>query len=278
MEYQHTIAQETSIRGIGVHSGLEATLILKPAPANHGFSFCRVDLPGDPTVKATVDAVIGTDHGTTLGLEGGEVRTIEHLLAAFTGLGIDNVIIELDGPEVPVMDGSALPFIEKIRAAGGRTLDKPRESIILSRPVHVAESGMILTALPADEFRICCVIDYNHPLLQSQYLSLPITPDTFEKEVAPARTFGFYRDALTLMEKGLIKGTSLENTVVIGDDNIFTRGGLRFENECVRHKILDLIGDLSLLGRPLKALIIAIKSGHGINLQLAKKIQEVIND
>ncbi len=278
MEYQKTIEQESSLQGIGVHSGIETTLVLKPAAADQGITFRRVDLPGKPLVRAAADAVIGTDHGTTLGLEGGDVRTIEHLMAALAGLEIDNAEVEIDGPEVPMMDGSALPFVEVIRRAGARKLKKPREVISLSRPVYLIESGLFLAAFPADQLRISCTIAFNHPMLRSQYLSLPINPDNFEKEIAPARTFGFYRDALTLLERGLIKGTSLENTVVIGEDNIFSRDGLRFPDECVRHKIMDLTGDLSLLGHPIKAMIVAIKPGHDINIKLVKKIREVINE
>ena len=278
MEYQKTITREVSLHGIGVHSGVKTTLALKPAPADNGIIFRRVDLPGRPIVRATADAVIGTDHGTTLGIEGGEVRTIEHLMAALSGLGIDNAEVEIDGPEVPMMDGSALPFIKMIRRAGTRELKKPREVISLSRPVYLIESELFLAAFPADKLRISCTIAFNHPMLRSQYLSRPINPDIFEKEIAPARTFGFYRDALPLLERGLIKGTSLENTVVIGEDNIFSRDGLRFPDECIRHKILDLLGDLSLLGHPIKAMIVAIKPGHDINIKLVKKMREVINE
>jgi UDP-3-O-[3-hydroxymyristoyl] N-acetylglucosamine deacetylase len=278
MEYQKTIAREASLHGTGVHSGIETNLVLKPANADHGITFRRVDLPGSPTVKATADAVIGTNRGTTLGLEGGEVLTIEHLMAVLSGLQIDNAEIEIDGPEVPMMDGCALPFIEMIRTAGIRELKKSREIISLSRPVYIVGSGVFLAAFPADELRICCTIAFDHPMLRAQYLSLPINPDVFEEEIAPARTFGFYREALPLLERGLIKGTSLENTVVIGEDNIFSRGGLRFPDECVRHKILDLLGDLSLLGNPVKATIVAIKPGHNINITFVKKILEEINE
>jgi len=278
MEYQKTIAREASLHGIGVHSGIETNLVLKPADADHGIIFRRVDLPGRPAVRATADAVIGTTRGTTLGLEGGEVRTIEHLMAVLSGLKIDNLEIEIDGPEVPMMDGCALPFVDMLRTTGIRELRKSREIITISRPVYIIEPGIFLAAFPADELRISCTIAFDHPMLRSQYLSLPINPDIFEKEIAPARTFGFYREALPLLERGLIKGTSLENTVVIGEDNIFSRGGLRFPDECVRHKILDLLGDLSLLGKPVKAMIVAIKPGHNINITFVRKILEDINE
>jgi len=278
MEYQKTIARETPLHGIGVHSGIRPALLLKPAPADHGIVFRRIDLPGTPAVKATAESVIGTDRGTTLGIKGGEVRTIEHLMAALSGLSIDNAEIEIDGPEVPMMGGCALPFIRTIRGAGVRDLKKTRKVISLSRPIFLAESGMFLAAFPADELRVACTIAFNHPMLQSQYLSLVINSAVFEEEIAPARTFGFYRDALPLLERGLIKGTSLENTVIIGEDNVFSRDGLRFPDECVRHKILDLLGDLALLGHPARALIVAIKPGHDINIKLVKKIQEVINE
>ena len=266
------------MRGIGVHTGIDATVVVKPAPVDHGILFIRTDLPERPEIPVDVSAVTGAGRGAILEVDGGEVRTVEHLLAALAGLGIDNAVVELDGPEVPMMDGSALPFAGMIRSAGISELSKPRAFFSLADPVHLIKSDEIMVALPADELRIACTIAYDHPQLRAQYLSLPITPSVFEREVAPARTFGFYRDGLSLMEQGLIKGTSLDNTVVIGEDEIFSRGGLRFVDECVRHKILDLVGDLTLVGRPLRALIVAIKPGHGINIEFVRKIKEALHE
>jgi len=278
VELQKTIAREASLDGIGVHTGIDTKVVIKPASPDHGVIFRRMDLPGCPETSATVSAVTDTSRGTTLGRAGGEVRTVEHLLAVLTGLGIDNAIVEMDGPELPMGDGSSLPFLRMIQAAGIQELGKPRVFCSISKPVGVTGSDGVIVALPADELRIACTIAFGHPQLDSQYLSLPITPSVFEREVSPARTFGFYRDALPLMERGLIKGTSLDNTVVIGEDAIFSRGGLRFPDECVRHKILDLLGDLFLLGRPLRALIVAIKSGHTLNVKFVHKLQEVLNE
>lgn len=278
LEPQKTIAQEASLRGIGVHTGVETTVVVKPAPVDQGILFIRTDLPGRPEIPAEVSAVTDTGRGTTLGVNGGEVRTVEHLLAALAGLGIDNAVVEMDGPELPMGDGSSLPFIRMILAAGIRELSRPRSFYSLTEPVYLVEADGIMVALPADDLRIACTIAFGRPQLDSQYLSLTITPTIFERDLAPARTFGFYRDALPLMERGLIRGTSLDNTVVIGEDAIFSSDGLRFTDECVRHKILDLVGDLSLVGRPLRALIIAIKPGHRLNIEFIGKMKEALHE
>ena len=264
--------------GIGVHTGIDTTVVLRPSPSDHGVLFVREDLPGRPEVPAGIDSVTGTARGTSLGGGVSGVQTVEHLLAALSGFDIDNVVVGMDGPEMPMGDGSALPFVGMIREAGVRELDRKRDVYSLPSPVYLTGAEGVLVALPADEFRIACTIAFGHPQLGSQYLSLPITPEVFEREVAPARTFGFYRDALPLMARGLIRGTSLDNTVVIGEDAVFSREGLRFPDECVRHKILDLIGDLSLLGRGLRALILAIKPGHQLNVEFIRKISRFMNE
>lgn len=278
MEYQKSISQIATLKGVGVHTGIESRVLLKPAPEDHGIIFRRVDKPGEPAVRATVSSVSDVSRGTNLRLGNEEIKTIEHLMATLSGLGIDNIEVELNGPEIPMMDGGAGPFVDIIRKAGIRKQKKPRKILSLAAPVYLRNSETILAAFPAEELRIACTISFEHPLIRSQYLSLSIDPATFEKEIAPARTFGFYRDALPLLEQGLIKGTNLENTVVIGDDFFFCRGGLRFPDEFVRHKILDLLGDLYLLGHPIKAMILAVKPGHDINIKLVNKIREVINE
>lgn len=274
-EAQKTIGKEVSIEGIGVHTGLSARVVLKPAPADHGVTFVRTDRPGTSPIPATVDFVSDTGRGTSLASGAGVARTVEHLLAALGGFGVDNLTVEMDGPELPMGDGSALPYSRLLRSAGIRELPEPRRFFPLKAPVYLVEGDGVMVALPADGLRLAFTISFGHARIGSQYLSLAVTPETFEKEIASARTFGFYRDALPLIEKGLIKGSSLDNTVVIGEDAVFSREGLRFPDECVRHKILDLLGDLFLLGGPLKALVLAVKSGHTLNIKFVKKLREV---
>lgn len=274
-ESQQTITRETSLSGVGVHTGLSATITLKPAPPDHGIVFTRTDMPGCPSIPARVEFISGSERGTRLSRDGAEVRTVEHLLAALRSHQVDNLAIEMDGPEPPMEDGSALPFTRMLKTAGLRPQDAPRRSFFLPGPVYLVQGEGVMVALPAEELRIAFTIDFAHPHLRSQYLSLSLDPETFEGEIAPARTFGFLSDAEKLRKKGLIKGTTLQNTVVIGDEGVLNPEGLRFPDECVRHKILDLLGDLCLLRHPLRALIIAAKSGHAMNLALVRKIKEV---
>jgi len=206
------------------------------------------------------------------------VKTVEHLLAALSGLEIDNAVVEMDSPELPMGDGSALPFLKMIRETGTRELAAPRRFRGLKRAVALETSEGIIVALPAERFRIACTVAFGDPLLDAQYRDLTLTPEIFARELAPARTFGFYREALPLLRRGLIKGTSLENTVVIGPGAVFSRGGLRFPDECVRHKILDLIGDLALLGFPLRATILAVKPGHQLNIKFVRQLKEALNE
>lgn len=275
---QKTLARPARCRGVGVHTGIDAELEIKPAAADRGIVFVRVDLPGRKEIPAVVEAVTQTARGTSLGPGEAGVKTVEHLLAVLSGLEIDNAVVEMNGPELPMGDGSARPFLKMVKEAGVRELPAPRRFCALSRPVTVETPDGIIAALPASRLRIACAIAFGDPLLDAQYQDLVIGPEVFERELAPARTFGFYREALPLLKRGLIRGTSLENTVVIGPGAIFSRGGLRFDDECVRHKMLDLLGDLFLLGSPLRATILAVKPGHQLNIELVKKIQEACNE
>ncbi len=275
---QKTLARSAQCRGTGVHTGIDAVLEIKPAPADRGIVFIRNDLPGSLEIPARVEVVGQTNRGTSLGEGDRGVKTVEHLLAVLSGLEIDNAVVEMNGPELPMGDGSGQPFLEMVQSAGIRELSTPRRFIKLSRPVSVESPLGIIVALPAAQFRIACTIAFEDPLLDAQFQDLTITPEVFSTQLAPARTFGFYREALPLLKQGLIRGTSLDNTVIIGPGAIFSRGGLRFKDECVRHKMLDLIGDLALLGLPLKATVIAIKPGHQINIELVKKIKETCNE
>ncbi len=271
---QKTLVRPARCRGFGVHTGIDAELVIKPAEAGRGLVFIRTDLAGKEEIPARVEAVTRTARGTSLGPGEAGVKTVEHLLAVLSGLEIDNAVVEMSGPELPMGDGSALPFLRLVNEAGIRELAVPRRFWALRRPVIVETPGGIVTALPGPRLRIACTIAFGDPLLDAQFRDLEITPEVFSQEVAPARTFGFYREALPLLKQGLIRGTGLDNTVVIGPGAVFSREGLRFHDECVRHKMLDLIGDLALLGFPLRATILAVRPGHQINIELAKKIKE----
>ena len=273
-DHQHTIKKEVSIRGRGLHTARPVRLRLRPAPPDAGVIFIRSDLPGRPRIPARIENLSGVERGTSLSKGEGEVRTVEHLLAALAGAGIDNLEAELDGPECPLGDGSALPFLKELQEAGRARQEVSRSYVSPSRPVYLVEGKNILLALPADRLRIVYTINFPAFREATQFLDLTITPEIFARELAPARTFGFLKDALPLLEKGLIRSTGLENTVVIGEDAIFSSGGLRFPDEFVRHKMLDLMGDLYLLGRPLRALVVAVKAGHAIHTRFIQKIQE----
>lgn len=276
--FQKTIRNPVSLRGPGVHSGRETRIRLLPAPPGHGVVFFRTDLPDCPAVPAAVERVSDTSRGTNLGKSDARVRTVEHLLSALYGLEIDNVRVEMDGPELPMGDGSALPYVRLIESAQTDEQTEPRSYVSLRRPVYFSEGDGVLVALPDKELKISATISFEHGQLDAQYLSLQVTPEVFSEEIAPARTFGFYRDAVGLMEKGLIKASSLDNTVVIGEEAIFSKNGLRFRDEFVRHKILDLLGDLYLLGHPLLARVIAVKPGHSLNARFVKKLKEEIDE
>ncbi len=272
MENQKTIAKPVSYSGIALHTGNRAKITFKPAPANYGVVFIRTDLNPPVTIKADIAHVVSTARGTNLGVGDVRVHTVEHVLASLMGFGVDNLIIEMDANEPPVGDGSALPFVGMLKEAGIVEQNVARDFCFFREPVWFYDDAGTLIELPANELRFSCTIDFNHPKLQSQYLSLLITPEIFEKEIAPARTFCFYHEVQALQDKGLIKGGSLDNAVVVGDDAIFSKEDLRFPNEFVRHKMLDIMGDLFLLGRPFKAHIIAVKSGHELNVKLGRQL------
>ncbi|MDO9465261.1 MAG: bifunctional UDP-3-O-[3-hydroxymyristoyl] N-acetylglucosamine deacetylase/3-hydroxyacyl-ACP dehydratase [bacterium] len=274
MQLQTTISNKVSCAGIGLHTGNKTTICFKPADENTGIKFIRKDLPESPVVKADISGVVDTARGTSLGKSDIKVHTVEHVLAAAAGLGIDNMLVELSSNEPPVLDGSALPFVEALEGAKLVQQKAAKKFFEVKEPVWVSENGSSLVALPSKDFRISFTIDYNHPVLNSQFASVIITPKSFKEEIASARTFCFLEEVEMLQKEGLIKGGSLENAVVIGDEALLN-DKLRFENEFVMHKILDLIGDLYLLGQPLKAHVIAIKSGHSLNIELVKRLKKM---
>jgi len=275
MQLQKTIKNAVCFKGIGLHMGKEVTMTLEPAPANSGVVFIREDLPGSPSIKAEVDKVIGNMRGTSIGSDGVKIHTIEHILAALFGLGIDNVFIKMDGEEVPAADGSALPFVELIQKAQIEPQKAPRNFLKIKEPFWLEEGDKRVMVFPDEKLKITYVVDFPHSPLKTQFAEFTIDEKTFIQEIAPSRTFGFMEEVEELRKKGLIQGGSLENAVVIDKNGVLNKKGLRFFNEPVRHKILDLLGDLYLLGEPIQAHILAIKSGHSFNVKLAQKLNNL---
>jgi len=272
MEKQKTIAKEVYLEGIGLHTGNTSRVTFKPAEAGSGIRFVRVDLPGRPVVPATYTHVLGALRGTTIGVDSARVHTVEHILAVLSVFGIDNLEIEITNNEPPVMDGSARAFAEAVAAAGMRELDEPRDYLTLAAPITYESGKTKMSAYPAGSFSIECTIGYDHPLLREQSASFNLSPDVFVREIAAARTFCFDYEIEALKAKGLAKGGDLTNAIVVGLSGIHNEEKLRFPDEFVRHKILDLIGDLYLLGKPLKARIVAVKCGHNHNINFVKEL------
>lgn len=271
MEKQRTLASSASLTGTALHTGEKVTLTLHPAPAGHGYKFKRKDLPDEPVIDAKVESVKTVERATTL-IEGAvKIHTVEHVLSALAGMGVDNALIEMDANEPPIGDGSAAPYLGVIKQAGIVEQDVPRSFFEPREPITIQVGDSILVIVPDTKFRISCT-QVGPEGRFTQYLSAEITPDFYEKEIASARTFVFYEDVKPLMDKGLIKGGSLENAVVARGDSVLSKEPLRFPDEFVRHKILDIIGDLSLAGRRLRGHIIAVKPGHGPNTELARAL------
>ena len=270
---QYTIEKSVRAAGIGLHSGEKISLKIKPAPADAGISFVRTDLSPHAVIPARTASVVNTGFATTIGsTRGATVSTIEHLMAALFGMGIDNAVIEVDGPEVPAMDGSAAPFLALIRKAGIKAQDEPRRYIEILESVEVSRGDKSLSLEPCKDFRVSYEIEFEHPLVAKQCFDEKITRRTFARHISKARTFGFLSEIETLRKNGLALGGSLNNAVVVGDTSIFNDGGLRFSDEFVRHKVLDLIGDLYLLGGPVLGKINAVKSGHTLHHMLAQEL------
>jgi UDP-3-O-[3-hydroxymyristoyl] N-acetylglucosamine deacetylase/3-hydroxyacyl-[acyl-carrier-protein] dehydratase len=298
-EKQRTIARETSLTGKGLHTGIDVTITFKPAPANHGYKFCRTDLPGKPVIEALAEYVTDTSRGTTLVQNNASVQTIEHVLAAFHGLRIDNAFIELNGPEAPIMGGSSWKFVEAIKEAGITELREERNYFVVKQKITYSdeEHGVDLIVYPDDHFSINVLIDYNSKILGNQYAILDAIDD-FEKEVSKSRTFVFFHELEPLFKMGMIKGGDLDNAIVILEKEVeqaeidriaklFKRPGinthtagilnnteLRFPNEPARHKLLDIMGDLALVGHPIKGKVVATRPGHNANTRLARIMRQ----
>ncbi|HVN56809.1 MAG TPA: bifunctional UDP-3-O-[3-hydroxymyristoyl] N-acetylglucosamine deacetylase/3-hydroxyacyl-ACP dehydratase [Bacteroidales bacterium] len=300
-EKQRTIAREISLTGKGLHTGVNVTITLKPAPANHGYKFCRSDLPGNPVIDGLAEHVTETSRGTTLVQDGASVSTIEHVLAAFHGMSIDNAMIDLNGPEAPIMGGSSEEYVNAIREAGITELREDRNYFVVKQKITFSdeEHGVDLIVYPDDHFSINVLIDYNSRILGNQYAILDHIND-FEKEISNSRTFVFFHELEPLFKAGLIKGGDLDSAIVILEKEpsqeeldriakLFNRPGinghkagvlnnteLRHSNEPARHKLLDIMGDLALVGQPIKGRVVATKPGHYANTRLARIIRQEI--
>jgi UDP-3-O-[3-hydroxymyristoyl] N-acetylglucosamine deacetylase len=268
MDAQRTLRRQISCAGIGLHSGNKVTLTLKPAPPDTGIIFRRTDVGIE--IPATVKHLSTVHYATVLGKDGATVETVEHLLAALVSVGIDNIIVELTHNEVPIMDGSAAPFLFLVQEAGVKRLAAPRRYMKILRPVQLANSDKRIAIYPSDHFKVSYTISFDHPVLRHQSRTERIPEQSFAESIAPARTFGFLKDVEALRQNGLALGGSLENAIVIGDAGVLN--ALRFEDEFVRHKILDVVGDLALVGHPIIGHVVAHRGGHAIHTALAAQL------
>jgi len=269
--YQHTIKKPVTCRGIGLHSGRPVRLTVHPARADHGIRFTHCG-SGD-SIPARMDRVVDTGLATTIADKDMVFSTTEHLLAALAGLGIDNALVELDAPELPIMDGSAGPFVQMLRNKTSRKRQKRRRRLLkITKKIVCRDGDKEVRIEPYDGLRLTCEIEFNHRLIRNQQYSIELSPERFAEEIAGARTFGFLEQVEQLRRNGYALGGSLENAVVIDDNGVVNKDGLRFSDEFVRHKVLDLIGDLALLGCPVQGHVTAIKSGHEQHLKLLRKI------
>jgi UDP-3-O-[3-hydroxymyristoyl] N-acetylglucosamine deacetylase len=272
MDAQRTLRRKISCVGIGLHSGNRVNLTLKPAPADSGIRFRRVDL-GHSEVPATVHNLAGIQLATGLARNEVSVETVEHLLAALVAVGIDNVVVELNSPEVPIMDGSAAPFVYLIQEAGIKRLQAARRYLKIIRPIALSRGDKRIALYPSDHFKVTYSISFDHPLLRHQSRTLRITEESFIEDIAPARTFTFLKDVEMMRQNGLALGGSLDNAIVLGETGILNNA-LRFEDEFVRHKILDAVGDLALVGYPVIGHLVAHRAGHALHTEFAAKIME----
>ena len=270
MDLQHTIGASVSMSGIGLHSGVPVRMTLSPAAADTGILFRAAD---GTLVPVTPEHIVDTRSATTVGAYGVKVRTIEHLMAAVGALGIDNLLVDIDAEEVPAADGSAKPFVDLLQSAGRVLQGAPRQSLTITEPIRVGDENRWLHLLPSDSLRISYTLDHGHPVIGLQVASLPVTEMSFIDDIAPARTYGFLKDVPMMRQNGLALGGSLENAIVVGK-RIVLNDSLRFADEFVRHKILDLVGDLAVLGRPVVGHVVGRNAGHTLNHQLVVAIKQ----
>ena len=271
--YQQTIAEKVSCTGIGLHSGAPTQLTLHPARADSGVVFVRTDRGTPVEIRACSSEVSSTALATTLGHGSASVGTVEHLMSALYGLGVDNVRIEVDGPELPVMDGSAAPFVYLLRSAGLFTQRARRCVLRMRRKIEIVDGDRSISIEPAKDLRVSYAVDFEHPVIRRQQLTVaPLDAERFEREISAARTFGFLQEVQALWDAGFARGGSLDNTVVLGEKDVVNPEGLRWPDEFVRHKVLDLLGDLALLGMPVQGHVKAERGGHSLHQQLVSAI------
>lgn len=271
MRFETTVQRPVEASGVGLHSGVPVTIRVLPAPVSTGIVFIRTDLDNFP-IPASWRHVARVSYATSLMRQGVLISTTEHLLSVFYSIGIDNAYIEIDNLEVPILDGSGLPFVELIREAGLRHYRRKRRYLRVRRPISVEGNGKRITILPDESFRLTCDIVFDHPLVGRQALEMEVSPERYAEQIAPARTFGFQYELDQMRNMGLIRGASLENAVCFDRDNVLNPEGLRFPDECCRHKALDLIGDLALIGKPLLGHVIAERAGHAMHAALVARI------
>jgi len=271
VSFQHTISSSEEVSGVGLHSAVAVRIRLLPGAASQGIIFRRTDLDGFD-IPASWKHIARVSYATSLMRKGVLISTTEHLLAALYAMGVDNAVVEISSLELPILDGSCAPFIRLVKQAGLRRQRARRSYLRLLRPVEVAEGGKRIAVYPYDGFRLTSSIDFPHPLIGRQTLEFELTPEAFEREIAPARTFGFLDEIPQMKDMGLIRGGSLQNALVFTRDSVMNEGGLRFPDECCRHKILDLIGDLALIGYPLRAHVVAERAGHAMHTALVLKL------
>jgi UDP-3-O-[3-hydroxymyristoyl] N-acetylglucosamine deacetylase len=272
---QRTVAKRVSCTGVGLHSGKPASLTLAPAPADAGIAFVRMDLGVE--ISARSENVVDTTLSTSLGNGRARVATVEHVMAALHGMGIDACRVEVDGPEIPILDGSAAPFVCLIHEAGVRLLPTGKRYLVIDESVEVRDGDKLARLDPADGFSVDFTADFNHPLITNQAFRVSLSDRSFEREVARARTFCFMKDIERMQAMGLARGGSLENAIVVDEFSILNPEGLRFPDEFARHKVLDAVGDLALLGLPLVGQLTAVKSGHALNQALVRKVLSLAN-
>lgn len=276
---QTTLAKSASCSGIGLFTGQQVAVRMVPAPGNFGIVFRRIDLPGQPEVPADLDWIQQSPRCTLLSKGIASVQMVEHLLSALYGMGVDNLLIEVSGPEIPAGDGSSSHLVKLIEDAGIEKLSHLKKVFKIDQPIHWSEGETHLVALPCDEFKVSYTLHYpQSPLIQTQYFSHSLNPNFYRAELAQCRTFSLYEEIAPFIEKGLIKGGGLDNALVIQGDRVLNPGGARFPDEMVRHKVLDLIGDLSLLGAPIEGHIVSIRSGHASNAAFAKALRQTIRN
>lgn len=272
MRQQQTLSNPTSCTGVGLHTGKPVTLTLRPAPADTGIVFVNRNGHAGATLSASVEHLVATELCTAISGNGFQVKTIEHVLAALAGLNVDNAYVDIDAAEAPVMDGSSSPFVQLIQSAGVVSQNRRRSFLKITRPLEIVDGSRRIRIEPSSTPRITYTIQYDHPLIRTQTYAYEHSSYAFETEIAGARTFGFLQEVEALWARGLGRGGNLENTVVLSQDGILNESGLRFSDEFVRHKVLDLIGDFSLLGLPFIGHLIADRSGHALHTRLVKQI------